>query len=94
MLLVCFAFIFCRLLTLIRYNEEYFTIMLPDYVPYNEEFVISRICSIYITVTLAGLQNIFSYIEDFFKWRFDKSRFYCNMETLSPLALELSQNLF
>ena len=56
---MCSAFIFCRVLTLIRYIEVDFTFGLPDHVRYIEEFVISRFVisrfySIHFTVTLAG----------------------------------------
>ena len=63
--LVCFAFIFCRVMTFIRYIGVYFTFGPLDCVRYNEEFVISRFCSIHFTVTLAGLKNIVRYTEDF-----------------------------
>ena len=64
-LLVCFAFIFCRVMAFIRYIGVDFTFGLLDCVRYNEDFVISRyvilrFCSIHftVTVTLAGLKNI------------------------------------
>ena len=41
-LLVCFAFIFCRVLTFFRYIWVDFTFGLPDCVRYNEDFVIAR----------------------------------------------------
>ena len=56
-LLVCFAFIFCRVMTIICYIGVDFTFGLLDCVRYNEDFVISRFCSIHFTVTLAGLKN-------------------------------------
>ena len=69
-LLVCFAFIFYRVMTLIHYIRVDFTFGLVDCVHYNEDFVISRFiisrfCSIHFTVTLAGLKNIVHYTEDF-----------------------------
>ena len=77
-MLVCFAFSFRHTLTFIRYTEVYFTFGpfgLLDCVRYNEDFVISRFvisrfCSIYFTVILAGLKKIVRYT-------FVKSRFYC-----------------
>ena len=56
---MCSAFIFCRVVTLIRYIDVDFTFGLPDHVRYIEEFVlsrfvISRFYSIHFTVTLAG----------------------------------------
>ena len=68
-LLVCFAFIFCRVMTFIRYSGVHFTFGLLDCVHYNEDFVISRFviarfCSIHFTVTLVGLKNILCYTED------------------------------
>ena len=56
----------------IRYIEVDFTIGLPDYVRYIQEFVISRFVisrfySIHFTVTLAGTKNIVRYIENFVK---------------------------
>ena len=64
-LLVCFAFIFCRVMTFIRYIGIDFTFGLLYCVRYNEDFVISRFCSIDFTVTLVGLKNIVRYTEDF-----------------------------
>ena len=69
-LLVCFAFIFCRMLTFIRYIGVDFTFGVLDCVRCIENFVISwlvksRFCSIHFTVTLAGLKNIVRYTEDF-----------------------------
>ena len=43
-LLVCFAFIFCRLVTFIRYIGVDFTYGVLDFVHYIEDFVISRFC--------------------------------------------------
>ena len=56
-------------MTFIRYIGVDFTFGLLDCVLYNEDFVISRfvmsrICSIHFTVTLAGLKNIVRYTED------------------------------
>ena len=70
LLLVCFAFIFCRVMTFIRYIGVDFTFGVLDCVRYIEDFVISRLvipryCSIHFTVTLAGLKNIVRYTEDF-----------------------------
>ena len=42
-----------------------FTFGLLDCVRYNEDFVISRFCSIHFTVTLGGLKNIVRHTEDF-----------------------------
>ena len=58
------------MLTFIRYIEVYFTFGLLDCVCYNEDFiilrfVISRFCSIHVTVILAGLKKIICYSEDF-----------------------------
>ena len=63
-LFVCFAFIFCRVMTFIRYIEVDFTFGLLDCVRCKEDFVISRLGSILFTVTLAGLKNIVRYTED------------------------------
>ena len=67
--MVCFAFIFCRVMTFICYIGVDLTFGLQDCVRYNEDFIISRFillrfCSIHFTVTLAGLKNI-RYTEDF-----------------------------
>ena len=60
-LLVCFPFIFCRVMTFIRYIVVDFMFYgLLDRVRYNKDFVLSRFCSILFTVTLAGLKNIVS----------------------------------
>ena len=69
-LLVCFAFIFWRGMTFISYTRVDFTCWVLDCVGYIEDFVISRfvvsrVCSIHFTVTLAGLKNIVRYTEDF-----------------------------
>ena len=65
-LLVFFTFIVCRVMTLIRYiGPVDFTFGFLNCVRYKEDFVISRFCSIYFTVTLAGLKNIVRYTEDF-----------------------------
>ena len=65
LLLVCFAFIFCRVMTFIHYIGVDFTFGLLDCVHYNKDFVISRFVilssrfySIHFTITLAGLKNI------------------------------------
>ena len=60
-LLFCFAFVFCRMSTFNRYIEVHFTFRLLDCARYNEDFVISRLCSIHFTVTLAGLKYIVHY---------------------------------
>ena len=87
MLLVCFEFIICSVMTFIRYVGADITFGLLDCVRYKEDFVIlrfviSRSCSIHFTVTLAGLKNIVRYIEDFVIWKFVKSRFHCKMARL------------
>ena len=71
-LFVCSAFIFCRVMTFIRYIGVDFMFGVPDCFryKYNEDFVISRFvisrfCPIHFTVTLFGLKNIVRYIEDF-----------------------------
>ena len=64
-LLVCFAFIICSVMTFIRYIRLDFTFGLRYCVRYNEDFVISRFCSIHFTVTFAGLKNIVRYTADF-----------------------------
>ena len=69
-MVVCCAFISCRVLTLIRYIQEDFRFGPRDYVRQIEDFITSRfviwrLCSIHFTVTLAGLKNIVRYIEDF-----------------------------
>ena len=64
-LFVCFASIFCRVMTFICYIEVDFTFGLLDCVRYNEDFVISRFCPIRFTVTLAGLKNIVRYTDYF-----------------------------
>ena len=60
-LLICFAFIFCRVMTFIRYFGINFTYGLLDCVRYTEDFVISRFCFIHFTVTLAEMKNIVLY---------------------------------
>ena len=57
-LLVCFAFIFCCVMTFVRYIVVDVLFGLLDCVRYNADFVISRFCSTHFTVTLAGLKNI------------------------------------
>ena len=58
------------MLTFFRYIEVHqFTFGLLDCARYNVDFVVSRFvisksCSIYFTVTLAGLKNIVRYTED------------------------------
>ena len=60
-------------MTFIRYIGVDLTFGLLDCVRYNEDFVISRFCSIHFTVTLAGLKNIVRYTEDVVIYRFVKS---------------------
>ena len=65
LLLVCFAFIFWRGMTFIRYIGVDFTFGALDCVRYIVDFiisrfVISRFCSIHFTVTLAGLKPVHS----------------------------------
>ena len=60
---ICPAFIFCRVLTLIRYSEVDFTFGFRNYVRSIEDFVVSRfviwrLCSIHLTVTFARPKNI------------------------------------
>ena len=67
----CFAFIVCRVLAFIRYIRASGSCSLC----YNEDFVISRFvisrfCSIHLTVTLVGLKSIVCYTEDFVLYRF------------------------
>ena len=64
-LLVCFASIFCSVMTFIRYIGVDFTFGLLDCVRYDEDFIISRFCSIHFTVTLARLKKIVRYTGDF-----------------------------
>ena len=64
-MLVCFPFIFFRVLAFIRYIGVHFAFGLLDCARHNEDFAISRFCSIHFTVTLAGLKNIVRYTEDF-----------------------------
>ena len=64
-------------MTFNQYIGEDFTFGLLDCVRYNEDFVLSRFCSIHFTVTLAGLKNIVRYTVDFVIQRFVKSRFHC-----------------
>ena len=64
------VFVFCRMLTLIRYIEVDFMFGPPDYVRYIEEFVISRFVIsrfyfIHFTVSLVGTKKIVRYIEEF-----------------------------
>ena len=66
-LLACFAFISCHVLTFLRYIGVYFMFGLLGCVRYNEDFVISRFCSIHFTVTLAELKNIIPYTEDLYR---------------------------
>ena len=68
--LVCFAVIFCRVMTFTRYIGVDFTFRVLDCVRYIEDFavsrfVISRFFSAHFTVTLAGLKKIVRYTEDF-----------------------------
>ena len=56
---------FSRVLTFIRYIGVHFTFGILDCVRYNEDFVISRFCSIHFTVTLTGLKSIVRYTEVF-----------------------------
>ena len=58
------------MLAFVCYIGVHFAFGLLDSARYNEDFfiprlVISRFCSIYFTVTLAGLKNIVRYTEDF-----------------------------
>ena len=69
-LVVCFTFIFCCMMTFICYIGVDFMFGLLGCVRYNEDFVISRLviswsCSIHLTVTLAGLNNIVRYTKEF-----------------------------
>ena len=69
-LLVCFTYIFCRVMTFIRNIVVDFIFGLLSCVHYNEDFVIlrfiiPRFCSTHFTITLAGLKNIVRYTEDF-----------------------------
>ena len=48
-----------------RYMGVDYTVGLLHCVRYNEDFVISRFCSIHFTVAVAGLKNIVRYTEDF-----------------------------
>ena len=57
-------------MTFIRYIGVDFTFGLLDCVRYQEyfvlsRFIVSRLCFIHFTVTLAGLTNIVRYTEDF-----------------------------
>ena len=68
-LLICFAFIFCGVMTSICYVGVDFTFGLPNCIRYYKDFVmlrfvISRFCSIDFTVTLAGLKK-FVHTKDF-----------------------------
>ena len=70
------------MLTFIGYLEIYFTFAFLDCARYKEDFVrsrsvISRLCSIYFIVILAGLEKIVRYTEDLVIKRFVKSRFHC-----------------
>ena len=47
------------------YRGTFYLWTFLDCTRYNEDFVISRFCSIHCTVTLAGLNNIVRYTEDF-----------------------------
>ena len=78
-LLVCSAFIFCRVMTFILYIGAGFTFGILDCVRYKEDFVISRFCYKHFTVTLVGLKNIVCYTENFVISRFVKSRFRCSL---------------
>ena len=97
-LLVCFALIFCSVMTCIRCIGVDFPFGPLDCVRYNEGFVISRfvvssLCSIHFTVTLAGLTNIVRHTPDFVICRFVKSRFYCSTLESSKSHICLSGNL-
>ena len=45
---VCFAFVFCHVLTFVRYIGVYYPFGLLDRLRYNEDFVISRLFPIFI----------------------------------------------
>ena len=64
------AFVFCLVLTFVRYIELYYTFGLLDCVCYNKDFVIlrfiiSRFFPIQFTVTLVELKSIGCYAVDF-----------------------------
>ena len=48
-------YLLSRVDIVIRYIEVDFMFLLPDYVRYIEEFVISRFYSMHFTITLAGI---------------------------------------
>ena len=64
-------------MTFIRYIGVGFTFGVLDCVRYNEDFVISRFCSVNFTVhvTLAGLKNIVYFTKDFVIQMLVKSRY-------------------
>ena len=68
------------MLAFIRYIEVHFTFGLLDCARCNEDFVISRFCSIHFTVTLAGLKSIVRYTEDFVILTLVRSRFRSSNE--------------
>ena len=68
---------FCWVLTLIRFFEVDFTFGLPDYVCYNEEFVISRFCCIHSSVFLTDLKGAMSRV-DMRKIQECQNTFYSN----------------
>ena len=70
------------MLAFVRYIEVHFTFELLDCDRYNEDFVISRFCSIHFTATFAGLTSIVRYTKDFVIQRFTKSRFHCILQNL------------
>ena len=80
-----FPFIFSVVLAFIRY--------IGDCARYNENFVISRSCSVHFTVTLAGLKDIVRYTKDFIIWRIVKSRFHCTLDRKTDLLTKFTRIL-
>ena len=62
----------------IGYIELDFTFALPDNVLQNEEFALSRFCTIHVTVIFARRKNIFRYMDDFSKPKFVNPKFLCS----------------
>ena len=65
--MVCFAFVFCHVLTFVRYiGVIIYTFGPLERVRYDEDFqVISRFFPRHFSATLAGLKSILCYTEDF-----------------------------
>jgi len=64
-LLIFIIFVFYYCFIDLHYIALYYKFGLLYCVHYNKDFIILRFCSINFTLTLAGLENIIHYTEDF-----------------------------